>query len=63
VVLTGQYRGTAKDYTGQKRIAFDATTVVNRRDFGLEYVETVNGVPGIGDEVEITIAIEAIRMN
>jgi polyisoprenoid-binding protein YceI len=63
VVLTGQYRGTAKDYTGQKRIAFDATTVVNRRDFGLEYAETVNGVPGIGDQVEITIAIEAIRVN
>jgi polyisoprenoid-binding protein YceI len=63
VVLTGQYRGTAKDYVGQKRIAFDATTVVNRRDFGLEYAEMVNGVPGIGDEVEITIALEAIRVN
>lgn len=63
VVLTGQYRGTAKDYVGQKRIAFDATTGVNRRDFGLEYAEMVNGVPGIGDEVEITIALEAIRVN
>lgn len=63
VVLTGQYRGTAKDYVGEKRIAFDATTVVNRRDFGLTYSEIVNGVPGIGDDVEITIAIEAIRVN
>lgn len=63
VVLTGQYRGTAKDYVGQQRIAFDATTVVNRRDFGLEYAEMVNGVPGIGDDVEITIAIEAIRVS
>jgi polyisoprenoid-binding protein YceI len=63
VVLTGQYRGTAKDYVGEKRIAFDATTVVNRQDFGLTYREMVNGVPGIGDEVEITIAIEAVRVN
>lgn len=62
VVLVGQYRGTAKDYVGQQRIAFDATTVVDRRDFGLGYKETVNGIPGIGNDVEITIAIEAIRV-
>lgn len=63
VVLVGQYRGTAKDYVGQRRIAFDASTVIDRRDFGLAYKELVNGIPGIGDEVEITIAIEAIRVN
>lgn len=63
VVLTGQYRGTARDYVGEKRIAFDASTVVDRREFGLDYSEVVNGVPGIGNEVEVTIAIEAIRVN
>lgn len=63
VVLVGQYRGTAKDYAGQQRIAFDASTVIDRREFGLAYNETVNGVPGIGNEVEITIAIEAIRVH
>jgi polyisoprenoid-binding protein YceI len=63
VVLTGQYRGTARDYVGEKRIAFDASTVVDRREFGLAYSEMVNGVPGIGNEVEVTIAIEAIRVN
>jgi polyisoprenoid-binding protein YceI len=63
VVLVGQYRGTAKDYVGQKRIAFDASTVIDRRDFGLAYEEMVNGIPGIGNDVEITIAIEAIRVN
>jgi polyisoprenoid-binding protein YceI len=62
VVLVGQYRGTAKDYVGQQRIAFDASTVIDRRDFGLAYKEIVNGVPGIGNDVEITIAIEAIRV-
>jgi polyisoprenoid-binding protein YceI len=63
VVLTGQYHGMAKDYTGQKRIAFEARTAIDRRDFGLSYSELVNGVPGIGHEVEITIAIEAIRVH
>jgi len=63
VVLVGQYRGTAKDYVGQQRIAFDASTVIDRRDFGLAYKEMVNGMPGIGNDVEITIAIEAIRVN
>ena len=63
VVLVGQYRGTAKDYVGERRIAFDASTIIDRRDFGLSYGELVNGVPGIGNEVEITIAIEAIRVN
>jgi polyisoprenoid-binding protein YceI len=63
VVLVGQYRGTAKDYVGQRRIAFDASTTIDRRDFGLGYAELVNGVPGIGNEVEITIALEAIRVN
>ncbi|HET8623470.1 MAG TPA: YceI family protein [Gemmatimonadales bacterium] len=62
VVLVGQYRGTAKDYVGQQRIAFDASTLIDRRDFGLTYKELVNGVPGIGNEVEITVAIEAIRV-
>ena len=62
VVLVGQYGGTAKDYVGQQRIAFDAGTVVDRRDFGLTYREMVNGIPGIGNDVEITIAIEAIRV-
>jgi polyisoprenoid-binding protein YceI len=63
ILLAGQYRGAAKDYAGQERIAFDASTVVNRRDFGLDYEEMVHGVPGVGDEVEITIALEAVRVN
>ena len=63
IVLVGQYRGTANDDAGQQRIAFDASTVIDRRDFGLAYKEMVNSIPGIGDDVEITIAIEAIRVN
>jgi polyisoprenoid-binding protein YceI len=62
VVLTGQYQGMATDYARQRRIAFEARTSIDRRDFGISYSELVNGVPGIGNEVEITIAIEAIRV-
>lgn len=63
VVLTGQYRGIAKDREGHQRIAFDATTVIDRRDFGLIYNEMVDGVAEIGNDAEITIALEAVRIN
>jgi len=63
VSLTGQYRGVAKDREGHQRIAFDATTTVDRRDYGISYNEMVAGNALIGNEVEITIAIEAVRVN
>jgi polyisoprenoid-binding protein YceI len=63
VVLTGQYRGIAKDREGHQRIAFDATTVIDRREFGLIYNEMVDGVAEIGNDAEITIALEAVRIN
>jgi polyisoprenoid-binding protein YceI len=59
--LSGQYRGIAKDREGHERIAFDASTVVDRRDFGMSYNQTVAGNPIVGNEVEVTIAIEAVR--
>jgi polyisoprenoid-binding protein YceI len=62
VVLTGQYRGIAKDGEGHERIAFDATTVVDRRDYGIGWNELVDGITAIGNEVEITIALEAVRI-
>jgi polyisoprenoid-binding protein YceI len=62
VTLTGQYRGIAKDGEGHDRIAFDASTVVDRRDFGLTWNELVAGKQMIGNDVEITIAIEAVRV-
>lgn len=62
VTLSGQYRGIARDQEGHERIAFDATTTVDRRDYGIGWNETVAGNPLIGNEVEITIAIEAVRV-
>ena len=63
VTLTGQYRGVAKDRDGHERIAFEATGVVDRRDFGIEWNESVAGTDLVGNTVEITIGIEAVRAN
>jgi polyisoprenoid-binding protein YceI len=63
VTLTGQYLGIAKDREGHERIAFDAATTVDRRDYGISYNEMVAGNPLVGNEVQISIAIEAVRIN
>lgn len=62
VILTGQYRGIAKDGEGHERIAFEVSTVVDRRDYGIIWNENVAGTALIGNEVEITVAIEAVRV-
>jgi polyisoprenoid-binding protein YceI len=61
VVLRGRFDGMGRDLEGKQRIAFDATTVVNRRDFGITYSDMVEGTKVVGDEIEITIALEAVR--
>ena len=61
VVLKGQFHGIGKDREGKERIAFDASTVVDRRDYGISWNELVEGSKSIGDDVEITIALEAVR--
>jgi len=63
VTLSGQYRGVAKDAEGHERIAFEATGEVDRRDFDISWNETVAGTELIGNTVQITISIEAVRAN
>jgi polyisoprenoid-binding protein YceI len=63
VTLRGQYRGIAKDAEGHQRIAFEATGAVNRRDFDINWNETVAGTQMIGDTVQVTITLEAVRAN
>jgi polyisoprenoid-binding protein YceI len=62
IALSGQYRGVAKDPEGHERIAFEAR-VVDRRDFGIDWNETVAGREMNGDTVQITIGLEAVRAN
>jgi polyisoprenoid-binding protein YceI len=61
ITLTGQYRGVAKDSDGHERIAFEARGEVDRRDFGIEWNESVAGTDLVGNTVEITVGIEAVR--
>jgi polyisoprenoid-binding protein YceI len=63
VTLSGRYRGIAKDGEGHERIGFQATGQVDRRDFDIKWNETVAGTELIGNTVEITIGIEAVRVN
>lgn len=61
VVLDGTYFGQANDPWGGERVAFHATTTVNRQDFGIAFNQLVEGAAMIGDEVHIEIAIEAVK--
>ncbi len=44
-----------------KRIAFTASTVINRHDFGVKFNRITEGAQVVGDEVRITIDIEATQ--
>lgn len=63
VVLSGHYRGIAKDGEGHERIAFEATGAVDRRDFGITWNESIAGTDLVGNTVDITIGIEAVRVD
>jgi polyisoprenoid-binding protein YceI len=43
------------------RIGASATAKINRRDFGLQYGRVVEGAAVVGDEITITLDVEATR--
>ena len=61
VTLVGTYNGKITDPWGKERIAFEATGRINRKDFGLAWSRVVEGTALVGDEVDIDIAIEAVK--
>jgi polyisoprenoid-binding protein YceI len=62
VVLKGHFNGIGRDREGHERIGFDAATKVDRRDYGITWNEVVEGSRVIGDDVEISISLEAVRV-
>ena len=60
VILDAEFTGSL---AGQRarRIAFTATTTINRHDFGVRFNRLTEGAQVVGDEVRITIDIEATR--
>ncbi|HUG00539.1 MAG TPA: YceI family protein [Longimicrobiales bacterium] len=61
VVLEGQLTGTAEE-RGRTRAGFEASTAINRKDFGLVWNRVVEaGGWLIGDDVKIDISVAAIK--
>ena len=64
VVLEGRFLGSSSSPQGGARIGFEASTTINRTDFGVTWNRVVEG-GGVmlGDEVEIDLAVEAVRQS
>lgn len=61
VVLDVAIHGVGKDPWGNVRAGFTATTLLNRKDFGLTWNKAVeSGQLLVGEEVNITLEIEGI---
>ena len=60
ITLPVEYGGTAKDSRGTEKAGFSLTTKLNRKDYGILWNQTLDsGGVMLGDDVEITINIEA----
>ena len=62
VELDVEFLGVDKDAFGNTRIGFEATTEINRKDFGVDFnIPLDGGKLLIGDKVAITLEIQAVR--
>ena len=58
-----EYSGTAVDPFGNTRIGFEATTKINRKDFGMEFNLPIEGGGFVvGDTVKIATTVRAERI-
>ena len=63
VVLTGEFLGRQAAGTARERIGFSASGKLDRTAYGIVWNRAVEGGGVLlGDEVELTIAVEAVRM-
>ncbi|PCI29919.1 MAG: hypothetical protein COB67_03160 [SAR324 cluster bacterium] len=62
VAFKGEFMGVNTDPWGNERAGFEATAKISRKSFGLEYNPALEtGGVVVGDEVTITLEIQAIR--
>lgn len=61
VTFDGKYLGTVKDAYGQTKAAFNASTKISRKEFGLTWSKVVEAGPVVGDEVTIELKIQAAK--
>lgn len=59
VTLDAKYLGSVNDGFGNQKVAINAKTTINRKDFGLTWNNAVEAGPVVGDEVTIDLRIEA----
>lgn len=62
ITLDVEYNGRGKDPWGGERASFSSKVSVNRRDFGLEWNQALEaGGVLVGDKIDITLEIEAVK--
>ncbi|MFL5815348.1 MAG: YceI family protein [Bdellovibrionia bacterium] len=61
VTLKGKFLGTVKGMMGEERLAAQLGTKINRKDFGLTWNKAIEAGPVVGDEVTISLRIEAVK--
>jgi polyisoprenoid-binding protein YceI len=61
VVLDVTVTPEVKGMFGETRRAFAATTKIDRKDFGLTWNKVVEAGPAVGDEIAITLDLEAVK--
>jgi polyisoprenoid-binding protein YceI len=61
VTLEGKYLGTVKDMQGDTRLAAQLSTKISRKAFGLTWNKMIEAGPAVGDEVTISLKIEAVK--
>jgi polyisoprenoid-binding protein YceI len=62
VELEGRFAGRARDPWGGERVAFEATTTINRKDFGLGWNQVLEtGGVLVGEKVEIALEVQAVQ--
>jgi polyisoprenoid-binding protein YceI len=61
VMLTAKLGGFAKDVTGKSRIAFSASTGIDRTDFGMGFNQMVAGTPLVGRIIQIFLNMEGVE--
>ena len=63
VKLAVERLGSGRDPWGGERVGFAAKTTINRKDFGLHWNQALEtGGVLVGEKVEITLDVEAVRV-
>jgi len=61
VTLDGKFLGVVKDGYGNEKAAFNASTKINRQQFGLKWSKAVEVGPVVGDEVTISLKVQGAK--